>query len=228
MSFNFAPYEAAVACTGSSRSGARALMEWCLAKYSGVARNGGIYNCRSVRGSTTTSIHSEGRALDVMFPVHNGKAHASGTELLNTLARNGTSLGIQSIIWNRKIYSRRTPNGRDYSGVNPHVDHLHIEMVRTSANSLTIAQINSILGSAAPTPALPPTPLNRRTLSIRTPYMTGEDVRYVQHSLKLRVDGIYGENTKTAVVAWQRVNGLVADGIFGQKSWDKLLSLQGR
>lgn len=38
-------------------------------------------------------------------------------------------------------------------------------------------------------------------------------------------DGILGQNTKNAVIAFQRTKGLSADGIVGPKTWSKLLGL---
>jgi len=43
----------------------------------------------------------------------------------------------------------------------------------------------------------------------------GEVVRQIQKALHLIADGIYGQNTKAAVEAFQREKGLVADGIVG-------------
>ena len=39
------------------------------------------------------------------------------------------------------------------------------------------------------------------------------------------VDGIFGSGTKSAVIKYQRVKGLSADGIVGQNTWKKLLGL---
>ena len=38
-------------------------------------------------------------------------------------------------------------------------------------------------------------------------------------------DGIFGQNTKNAMIAFQRAKGLGADGIVGPKTWSKLLGL---
>lgn len=56
---------------------------------------------------------------------------------------------------------------------------------------------------------------------------TGEGVKWVQWQLNQRgeylsVDGIFGNNTKTAVLAFQRANNLDADGIVGPKTRGKL------
>ena len=56
----------------------------------------------------------------------------------------------------------------------------------------------------------------------------GEDVIYLQKQLSIlgysvgAVDGIFGVKTLEAVKAFQAENGLVADGIVGKKTWEKL------
>lgn len=59
----------------------------------------------------------------------------------------------------------------------------------------------------------------------------GEQVKNLQRLLiakgytlkKYGADGDFGEETETAVKAFQKVNNLTVDGIVGQKTWDKLL-----
>ena len=198
-------------------------MDWCL-RYYPIARNGGIYNCRPVRGSSAVSIHSEGRALDVMFPVVGGKAHAEGHDLFKTLAQNADKLGLQAIIWDRRIFSARTPSGRAYTGTNPHIDHLHIEMNRHFADTLTPARINSILGTAPSAPNLRP-PANLRTLRLTNPFMRGEDVRFAQTKMGgLKADGVFGPKTDKRTRAFQKENRLKVDGIIGPNTWRVIIS----
>lgn len=51
----------------------------------------------------------------------------------------------------------------------------------------------------------------------------GEVVRQIQKALHLVADGIYGQNTREAVVAFQRDHGLTADGIVGPATLAKLI-----
>lgn len=56
----------------------------------------------------------------------------------------------------------------------------------------------------------------------------GEDVKQIQKALAgaglaVIVDGIYGQNTKAAVEAFQREHGLTADGIVGPATLAKLI-----
>ena len=50
----------------------------------------------------------------------------------------------------------------------------------------------------------------------------GEEVKTLQRALHLYVDGIFGEKTEKTVIEFQKVHGLVADGIVGAKTWAAL------
>jgi len=59
-----------------------------------------------------------------------------------------------------------------------------------------------------------------RLLRLREPFMTGEDVRELQHALAVLgipvdPDGVFGPGTNTAIIQFQDANGLSADGIVG-------------
>lgn len=211
---NFPAWQAARACTGRPEDGARALMSWVLKKYGDEgAYNLGIYNCRTVRGGYTTSMHGEGRAIDVGVPV-GGEV---GRKILRRLIKRVGSLGIQAIIFERKIYSAKSPEGRYYGGVNPHYDHLHIEMTREAADKLTYKRINQILSPKVHRPGSRPLKQGKR----------GRDVRYVQRFLGLKVDGIFGPKTAEAVREHERKlktthPKLKADGYVGTTTWHTL------
>jgi N-acetylmuramoyl-L-alanine amidase len=51
----------------------------------------------------------------------------------------------------------------------------------------------------------------------------GPVMRYLQHRIGVEVDGVYGSQTEDAVKKFQRQNALLADGIVGPISWQKLI-----
>ena len=52
----------------------------------------------------------------------------------------------------------------------------------------------------------------------------GNDVKTLQRILHLYEDGIFGAMTEEAVKEYQRQNGLIADGIVGDKTWAAMLA----
>lgn len=49
--------------------------------------------------------------------------------------------------------------------------------------------------------------------------------KIVQNAVGVRVDGKFGKNTQSAVIKWQKLVGLKADGCVGPESWKKLLGV---
>tara|TARA_R110000822_G_scaffold92458_4_gene213293 strand:+ start:1811 stop:2359 length:549 start_codon:yes stop_codon:yes gene_type:complete len=50
-------------------------------------------------------------------------------------------------------------------------------------------------------------------------------VGVLQRALKIKADNIFGAQTEAKVKAFQKINGLVPDGIVGNATWGKLASL---
>lgn len=205
---NFATWQAATQNAGRSQPGTVALWQWISATYPGLYRNGGIYVYRPVRGSTSLSIHAEGRALDAMIAPVAGKGDPRGHELVQRLGGRGKQLGIQAIIFDRKIWTAKSPAGRAYTGVHPHYDHLHIEQDRVASRTLTIDDYRRVLGGEMP----------QRILRLTSPYMRGEDVAALQRALRIAADGVFGPLTDRAVKHFQAENGLRIDGIVGPRT----------
>lgn len=74
-------------------------------------------------------------------------------------------------------------------------------------------------------------PINNDSFNLIKQGSTGRLVRYLQFMLKVNgysvgaVDGVFGKNTKNAVVAFQQANNLTPDGIVGTKTWAKINNL---
>jgi hypothetical protein len=219
-------YEPARSCTGSATSGARELMSWFLGAYAGRGgRNLGIYNCRTVAGSTTTSLHGEGRAADLGVPVGAGWAVA----LADQLRLNSAELEVQCVIHDRTIWSGSHANDgwRPYNGQNPHLDHLHVELSWNSARTLTAERVQGALnGQQPPSPA--PAPVDHPTIRRGS---KGDAVQELQRILnawypgmpQLVVDGDFGPATEARVKHMQARAGITVDGIVGPQTWGRLL-----
>ena len=54
---------------------------------------------------------------------------------------------------------------------------------------------------------------------------SGDSVKALQILLGVSADGLFGGKTHAAVVAFQRANKLEADGVCGEKTWNKLLGV---
>lgn len=212
----FADWTPAVRCIGAAQPGARALMRWIL-EHHDTATNLGIYSCRPVRGGAAMSGHAEGRAGDTGFPMRGGRGSPAGYALVRQLRANGHRLGVQAVIYDRTIWSAKTPGGRPYTGVAPHYDHVHWELTRGAARKLTLATIRHVLEGARP-PAHP-------TLELGD---TGPAVRALQRALgradvgRVTVDGAFGTQTRDAVNRLKRRHRLPPDGVAGPRVWTLL------
>ena len=56
----------------------------------------------------------------------------------------------------------------------------------------------------------------------------GPKVKKVQTALKLKADGIFGDGTEKAVIAFQKANNLEANGTVGPKTWAAILKVGGK
>lgn len=207
-------------------------MKWSLDE--GLCdRNMGIYNCRPVRGGQISSIHAEGRAGDHGVNT-DARGRVKGHRLIETLRPVAKELGIQCMIFDRKIWSAKSPGkkGRPYPGVNPHYDHAHIELTRNAAKNLTIATIRDAIEKASK-PAVQPAPVKpaagKKPVKLGSRALRrgskGKDVLWVQKRIGhgVKPDGIYGQRTEEAVRWYQDRHNLPVDGSIGPRDWAKLL-----
>lgn len=236
-------YFPAKACSGGPTPGARALMSWYLGAYgSRGATNLGIYNCRPIDGTSTLSLHGEGRAADLGCPVGNGWSWA----VADALRLASGELGIQLLIHERKVWSARQPDAgwRAYNGSNPHRDHIHAELIPVAAQQLDVAYINAVLRPASPTVPAEPGDWTEELVQalpvVRLGHHDSTTVKTVQAIVNrdlghetLLEDGKWGPKTDVGVRRWQversvpnsvKADGK-GDGIFGRACWTFALDL---
>jgi hypothetical protein len=107
-----------------------------------ISSAGGFQCCRQNTGNTSKlSVHSIGRAIDLMIPRINGDAdNTAGDAVANWLIMNAASIGIQYVAWDRTQWSGHRPAGSKispYQGPIPHTDHIHMELNLDGANQRT-------------------------------------------------------------------------------------------
>lgn len=236
-------YYPAQKCSGGPTPGAKALMSWWLGAYGGRgATNLGIYNCRPIDGTSTLSLHGEGRADDLGVPVGNAWSFA----VADALKASSAELGVQLVIHNGKVWSARQPDAgwRTYNGSNPHRDHLHVELTPDAAQRLDVPYINAVLRPASPSvpgdagdwteelvKALPTARLGHH--DVRTVKTVQAIINRDAGAGTLLEDGNWGPKTDNAVRTWQVVNNVpnsvrkdgTGDGVFGRASWTYALTL---
>ncbi|MCC7538768.1 MAG: hypothetical protein IT379_21260 [Deltaproteobacteria bacterium] len=149
------PWDGGAHCTGTFTEGAAELREYLMATYPGISNIYG-YSCRqNTANAAQTSMHGTGRAIDVMIPEVGGLADNDvGDPIGNWLVSNSARIGVQYIIWDRTSWNGSRTSGdktREYTGPNPHTDHLHVELNLDGANRETP-------WFADPTPPPPPPP----------------------------------------------------------------------
>ena len=142
-------------CSGGPAAGTVRLANY-IEHWFPRGENWGIYNCRTVSGSSSYSLHAGGRAYDHHLSVRNADDKAAGTRSLRrscapTPRATSTLLakrfGVQEIIWNCKIWTAaRASEGLRPYGACPtsndtiaHRDHVHIGQNLRGAERRTTA-----------------------------------------------------------------------------------------
>jgi hypothetical protein len=114
-----------------------------------------------------------------------------------------------------------------YHGSNPHDHHTHVSVTEKEAEfdspsrwnigGMAEEAVKPEMAEAANNYVPPPTTLRLNS--------RGALVKEMQSGIGLTgdaVDGFFGPNTKKALIAYQKANGLGADGICGPQTWAKI------
>jgi hypothetical protein len=87
------------------------------------------------------SEHCECRGVDFFT-----RDVALGRRIFAFCVGNAEVLGTQSAIFDRRIWGMGRAFERDYTGVHPHNDHVHIGINKWGAANVTFATVNQLLG----------------------------------------------------------------------------------
>jgi hypothetical protein len=151
---------------------------------------------------------------------------------------------LRYVIFNEVIYQRK--NGFDpqeYNGPNKHKGHAHVSVGngpdgRSTSNydstaSWSIDDLDDV--QTPPKPSKPSKPSTGAKLGDRMPTLQkgnrGARVRMLQGLLlawgyKLKIDGIFGDITRDAVLDFQSKYAKPRDGIVGSITWNALLGIK--
>lgn len=140
---------------------------------------------------------------------------------------------IKYVISNGRIFDGPSEKGHPawswhpYTGSNKHDHHVHVSVVADPEladsvldwNVHAAVEASPVAGPDAPPQYVPPPPTLRKG-------SRGEEVRVLQRVLGTSVDGDFGPATLTALEAFQKANGLHADGVCGPMTWEQMKETQ--
>lgn len=148
-------------------------------------------------------------------------------------SRNFRPLRGGYVIYNRRIAGTHTGwQWREYNGPNPHTTHIHISFADAAADydARDGWNIRSIGAVPPPKPKhTHPTPVLRRGDGMGARRSLQPHVKNLQADLRRKgsavsLDGMFGQATANAVVAFQRRARLGVDGVVGPATWRALHS----
>ncbi len=217
MTVHQGTYFAAQRCSGGAEETTQRMQAYFLARFSGMT-SGGIYNCRSIAGSDTLSVHGTGRAGDTMTGT--GNPTIPSLFLAEQMRLFSKELGIQGIIHNRRQWFCHKGLGwRDFNGSNPHIDHIHWE--RTGYLVLPMSTVARVFEG----PSVTGNHLFAGHVvsdTSRGVHVTYVQRRLIAHGFILKDDSICGPKTVSAIRRFQTLAGLAVDGVAGPKTQGRL------
>ena len=162
--------------------------------------------------------------------ITNDPAHGVDSQKMAQQIVDSRDSRVKYIISNRRIISGDAgPKPwlwRSYDGPNPHNHHFHISVKKTKAFYDSPGLWKVSLTGAADAPA--PVPLLKLLHPTLRMGDSGKAVELLQGLLNkkaksaLKIDGQFGSGTKSAIVAFQKSSGIVADGVVGKYTWEAL------
>ncbi len=126
----YAKYQGASVCDPDPEPGVVSFKRIVLREYPWTGKGYIGRDC----GSSITSEHQEGRAWDWMVSVESRQDRRAVSDLFDKLLKTdrhdnrharARRLGIMYFIWNGRMWTSWDRGWKDYTGSNPHTDHVH-------------------------------------------------------------------------------------------------------
>lgn len=149
-------------------------------------------------------------------------AHGFNSWTFAEMLRNRRDPRIKYVISNGRIFAGSAGPSpwiwRRYTGSNSHAHHVHVSVSGVAALYDDAKQwdIGGDWNAGSQEPASPVKPL----LKVGSPHTA--EIKKLQMLLKVDADGIFGPLTEKAVKEFQAKHGLVADGLVGVYTREKL------
>ncbi len=136
-------------------TGTKAIQAELLARVPG-STNLGLYNCRTVAGSRSLSLHSVWRAGDIGCPSQTSET-AQGLAIVAFLTLYAKELQIQEITHAKKRW-QVNKGWSAYNGSDPHWNHVHWSVTHWGA-AQSADYVKSVFNSGVPAPG--PSPMQK-------------------------------------------------------------------
>ncbi|HIZ97418.1 MAG TPA: peptidoglycan-binding protein [Candidatus Janibacter merdipullorum] len=181
--------------------------------------------------------HSEGRALDWMLNAYDPHEREVADSVISWLlapdsqgrpAAMARRFGVMYIIWNRQIWGtyQMDAGWRPYNGVSPHTDHIHFSFSWDGAMQRTSWWTGKPWTSVTRGPGGPTVPVTPpKSYPTLREGASGPDVVLAQKVLGVTADGAFGPATKSALISWQKRNGVKATGVLDSATWNRMILL---
>lgn len=107
---------------------------WAVSAAQEIGTKFGLKTIGGWRASDPYPDHPSGLALDLMTNNIGAPTvrNPTGTAISDYLIANASRLGVDYIIWNGKSWNSRRKTWANYTGSNPHTDHVHVTFNKTA------------------------------------------------------------------------------------------------
>lgn len=179
----------------------------------GLARDGTYYVIAAGRANHAGAGSWAGHSGNSQFIGIEAENSGTANDMWPEVQMDAYRRGVAALLKHLELSSDRCCGHREYAPRRKPDPLFDMDAFRTDVRSI-------INGTAIVRPLIPAADLNGKPTLRRG--ARGDAVKQVQSKLGLKDDGIFGPTTEAAVRSFQRGQRLVADGIVGPKSWEKL------